>query len=450
MAGIAQIAKTANHRVSGCDANVYPPMSTLLVDKGIDVKQGYDPGHIEKDIDQIIIGNALSRGNMLVEEVLDQGLDYQSGPAWLHNHILMKRQVIAVAGTHGKTTTSSMIAWILDYNDKKPGFLIGGKPGNFDSSARTGEGQHFVIEADEYDTAFFDKRSKFVHYSPNIAVLNNLEFDHADIFSDLGQIKTQFHHLVRIIPGNGHIVINADDENLAEVIAMGHWSHLHGVSTGDINAEWFARPITDDHSQFEVYQWGEKIHEVNWNLMGSHNMQNALAAIAAASLCGITVKSSAQALETFITTDRRLQLLYSSTSTHLYEDFAHHPTAIKYTLETLRQKYPHHLLIAVMEPRSNTMQSGCHNHTLGPALDSADIALIYQPTEQEWNTAHLSSKAELVSCQSKEQLLETINLRLTTNSVIICMSNGGFDGIPASLMKQFQTRRNSPDNSLSS
>lgn len=438
MAGIAQIAQSANHRISGCDANAYPPMSTLLKKKGIDVRSGYDERHIDPDVDQVIIGNALSRGNVLVEAVLNNGLRFQSGPGWLHDQILVNRQVVAVAGTHGKTTTSSMVTWMLQVAGKSPGFLIGGKPGNFDNSAQIGTGEHFVIEADEYDTAFFDKRSKFVHYSPNIAILNNLEFDHADIFSNLDEIKTQFHHLIRLIPQNGHIVLNADDQNLKEVIAMGHWSHVHEISTQNKEAEWFATPLTRDGGSFELYHFGKKVHTVKWSGLGSHNMQNALAAIAGASLCGVPLESSVQALSTFISADRRLQHLFERDGIHLYEDFAHHPTAIKYTLDTLKAKYPNHLLIAAIEPRSNTMKSGCHNDKLGPALDSADIAFVYQPTEQGWNTTDIQSDATLISCQNKQELLEKVRLRLTANSVIICMSNGGFDGIPTALKDQLQ------------
>ena len=438
MAGIAQLAKASGHVVRGCDANVYPPMSTLLAENGIDIAPGYEPDHIDPEVDQVIIGNALSRGNPLVEHVLNAHLPFQSGPQWLHDQLLAKRQVIAVAGTHGKTSTSSMVAWILQANNQSPGFLIGGKPGNFEHSARIGNGQTFVIEADEYDTAFFDKRSKFVHYAPDIAVLNNLEFDHGDIFSHLDQIKTQFHHLVRIVPQKGHIIVNADDAHLRDVIDMGCWSNLHTFSTHDPNSHWYASLDAADGSVFSIYHQGVKKGVVDWACIGLHNVQNALAAISATALNGIDIEAGCRALGNFIPTARRLQSLYERDSIHLYEDFAHHPTAIRHTLSAIRTKYPGHQLIAVIEPRSNTMQSGCHNKALGPVLDEADMAIIYQSHDNPWRGSDIQTQTPIETYQSASEILKKIELSLTANSVIICMSNGSFDGIPRKIARRLE------------
>ena len=435
MAGIAQIAKALGHSVHGCDANIYPPMSDVLAAAGIEVKQGYVPDHIEPDTDIIIIGNALSRGNPLVEHVLDHKLRYQSGPAWLSDNVLLQRQVIAVAGTHGKTSTASMVAWILEQAGYKPGFLIGGKPGNFEASARLGSGAFFVIEADEYDTAFFDKRSKFVHYQPTIAVLNNLEFDHADIFDDIGQIKRQFHHLVRIIPSSGSIVVNKDDKNLADVLAMGSWSAISRFSTSDTEAEWGIERITADASHFKVLQRGQSMGHVIWPCIGDHNMANALAAIAACHQAGVGAEAACNALAQFKPSARRLQLLYQDDLVCLYEDFAHHPTAIAITLDALRKSHPDAKLIAIVEPRSNTMQMAHHSKAIGPALAVADHVILYLPKPVDWDANALQTVKYLSIINQPDKMIAEVSALVQGAAVIVAMSNGSFDGIPGNLKK---------------
>ena len=433
MAGVAQLARLNGHDVYGCDEQVYPPMSTLLKANKIRVFEGYDPAHLERRYDRIIIGNALSRGNPLVEAVLNHKAHYQSGPQWLHDNILLGKDVIAVAGTHGKSTTSSIIAWILHSAERLPGFLIGGKPGNFPCSAKTGDGDWFVIEADEYDTAFFDKRSKFVHYRPTIAVLNNLEFDHGDIFEHIGQIKKQFHHLLRIVPSRGFIVVNDDDRHLRETLDMGYWSNLARFSIRDADCPWFARPLKADCSSFEIFHHGANCGRVEWNLIGSCNMQNALAAVAACELAGVDTTECLSALQDFIAMERRLQLLFSHNRIYLYEDFAHHPTAIERMLEAIRAKHPGHYIITVLELRSNTMKNGQHGDRLGHSLNHSDETWLYRTGQLKWRPESLETRARLRSFNTKEELLTAINLRQNSKTVIICMSNGSFNGVPDSI-----------------
>ena len=443
MAGIAQLGKASGFNILGCDSNVYPPMSTLLENEGIEIFEGYQHelltrAGFEKDKDKIVIGNALSRGNPLIEFILDENLSYQSGPQWLHDNILMDRKVIAVAGTHGKTTTSSMINWIMHECAVKPGYLIGGKPGNFKNSAEIGESDWFVIEADEYDTAFFDKRSKFVHYNPHVVLLNNLEFDHADIFRDQEQINTQFHHLVRIVPQSGTIIANNDDTNIGDVLKIGCWSNVQGFSIKDKSSDWFATTLTQDNARFEVFNNGKFLGRVEWSCIGQHNMQNALAAIATTSLTGIDTEQACQALTSFKPTDRRLQLLYQDQDVILYEDFAHHPTAIKLTIDAIKSKYPDYKIVVVLEPRSNTMKSGVHGNLLGKSLDQADVAFLYHTQNLEWTPKHLVTTADLHVSSSKSELVENVGLSIGENSVIICMSNGSFDGIPGALKEHLE------------
>lgn len=382
----------------------------------------------------------------MVETILNDNWSFQSGSQWAHDNLLKHRKVIAVAGTHGKTTTSAMLAWILHQADAKPGFLIGGQPGNFSESAEYGEGKWFVIEADEYDTAFFDKRSKFVHYNPTTAILNNLEFDHADIFENLEQIKTQFHHLVRIVPANGFLVVNEDDENLKDVLAMGYWSNVIRFSTQEKNCEWSAEKITADYSSFKILNNGKLIGEVTWPLIGLHNMQNALAAVAAASTAGIDLNSAINSFGSFVPTARRLQMLFSKNNVHLYEDFAHHPTAISLTIDALKQKHPQHKIIAVVEPRSNTMKSGAHREKLGSSFNGAEKTLIYQTGELDWVPQELKSLSNIQVYDNKEELISTLDLRnaenngmICQNTVIVCMSNGSFDGIPQTIFEMLNT-----------
>ena len=440
MAGIAQLAKSSGHSVLGCDTNVYPPMSTLLENERIPVFEGYDPAVLKDNYDQVVIGNALSRGNPLIEAVLDQNCHYQSGPQWLYDNLLRYRSVIAVAGTHGKTTTSSIVAWIMQACGKSPGFLIGGKPGNFSNSAELGESEWFIIEADEYDTAFFDKRSKFVHYNPDTVILNNLEFDHADIFDNLDQIKKQFHHLIRIIPSTGSIIVNEDDPNITDVLDMGCWSRVIPFSVNNQECFWFASRVKQDYSSFEVFQNQQPAGVVEWSCVGHHNMLNALAAIVAANNAGIGVKQACEALSEFKATDRRLQLLYDQDELYLYEDFAHHPTAIAVTIDALKQKHGNHKILAVVEPRSNTMKRGCHGDLLGESFNGADFTIVYQPGELGWKPETLRTSTRLKVCKNKDDVIHELDLMITENSVIICMSNGDFDGIPEAIREHLQTK----------
>lgn len=432
MAGIATLAKDAGISVSGSDAQVYPPMSTLLESLNIDITEGYDQTQVLQD-KQIVVGNAMSRGNASVEYMLDNKLPYTSGPQWLHENVLRDKTVIAVAGTHGKTTVSSLLAWILQACDQAPGFLIGGKPGNFDHSARLGKGELFVVEADEYDTAFFDKRSKFVHYHPKIAILNNLEFDHADIFDDIEAIKTQFHHLVRTIPQNGMIIVNADEPYLADVISAGCWTPCEYFSTINNKADWFARAINATASEFEVTYKNTSVC-VSWQGLGEHNMANALSAIAAATHAGVELNKACQALSSFIFPNKRLQQHKTTSGYILFEDFAHHPTAIAKTVSSLRNAYPDKRLIALLELRSNTMQMGIHKATLSPALAQADIAcLVTHSSAGSLDVYH--DHPDLRQFDESSVCLDEVKALLTADDMVIVMSNSNFDGMIESLIR---------------
>ncbi len=437
MAGIAQIAKQLGYQVSGCDDNVYPPMSACLANSGIQIKQGYNPDHLEADTDLVIIGNVLSRGNLLIESILAKGLAYTSGPEWLHDHVLAKRKVIAIAGTHGKTTTASMVAWILFKAGLKPGYLIGGQPGNFTQTAELGASEWFVIEADEYDSAFFDKRSKFLHYHPQVAVLNNLEFDHGDIFDSIQDIKKQFHHLLRIVPSNGVVIANQDDPDILDVLDMGCWSPTKFISLLDHRADWFAETQTQDHSQFEVYNRQQKAGSVDWQCIGMHNMQNAISAIAASQAAGIEPNQSAASLGGFAPARRRLECILKTDSVYLYEDFAHHPTAIQATLEALKSKHAKSRMMAVIDPGSNTMSQGMHGNSLGQALNLADLSIFYLSQELAWDPNELDTKTAIHICRSREQVFEVLQLNLADNSVIICMGNRSFENLPIWLGEKF-------------
>lgn len=434
MAGVAALAKQAGIPVSGSDAKIYPPMSTLLEEMGIEIDEGYDNTSALMD-KSIVIGNALSRGNPAVEYALDHKLPYTSGPQWLHENVLGEKTVLAVAGTHGKTTTASILAWILHSTGKgqTPGYLIGGKPGNFERSASMGTSDLFVVEADEYDTAFFDKRSKFVHYHPQIAILNNLEYDHADIFADLDAIKTQFHHLVRTIPQNGKLIVNADEANLHDVINMGCWTPIEYFSTESEQAHWFARETEPGCQAFEVLHAG-KIVNVNWPGMGKHNMRNALAAVVAACQTGTSLEAACSALQTFKFPTKRLQKHPSQKGFILFEDFAHHPTAIECTLDTLRKAYPGQRLVALLELRSNTMQMGVHAQTLSPALKQADIACVVNPADtgaalQGLEHPGLKQFSDTASCR------DYIVPQLLNTDIVVVMSNGDFDGLVNTLSR---------------
>src|SRR5581483_7712209 len=369
MGGIAVIAKQAGHTVTGCDANVYPPMSTQLESQGVRLIEGWDPKQVELKPDLFVIGNVVSRGNALIEEILDRGLPYVSGPQWLAESVLRDKWVLAVAGTHGKTTTASMLAWILEHAGRGPGFLVGGVPLDFGVSARLTGSDLFVIEADEYDTAFFDKRSKFVHYRPRTAVLNNLEFDHADIFPDLAAIETQFHHLVRTVPGNGLILANGREQSMQRVIDRGCWTPIEWLGRAD---GWTAAEPAAD-GEFEVFFAGKPQGRVRWELLGGHNRMNALAALAAARHAGVPVSGGIQALAQFRSVRRRMELRGTANGVTVYDDFAHHPTAIESTIAGLRHKAGSGRILAVLEPRSNTMKMGVMKDALAASLREADL-----------------------------------------------------------------------------
>lgn len=369
MAGIAQLAKQMGHEVTGCDENVYPPMSTQLESQGIVLQQGYQASHLHNKPDLVVVGNVISRGNLAMEHVLNENMPYVSGPQFLAEYILKDRWVLAVAGTHGKTTTSSMLAWLLEYAGKKPGFLIGGVPQNFTESARLGDAPFFVIEADEYDAAFFDKRSKFVHYHPHTCILNNLEFDHADIFDSLADIEKQFHHLIRTIPGNGCVVLNAKEAHLTRVLAQGCWTPIEKFND---SAAWHAKLIKPDASEFDVFYSDQLQGRVQWSLLGEHNMQNALAAIVAAHHAGVDAAVSIKALAEFKNVRRRLETRGVVNGVTVYDDFAHHPTAIETTIAGLRAKVGEARILAVVELGSYTMRTGVHAERVAKAMSAAD------------------------------------------------------------------------------
>ncbi len=434
MGGLALIARQLGYQVSGSDQNVYPPMSTQLEQQGIHLMQGYQKQNLDPKPDLVIIGNAMSRGNPEVEAVLNQNLKYISGPQWLSEHVLQDKWVLAVAGTHGKTTTSSMLAWVLEHQGFKPGFLIGGVPLNFGISARLGESDFFVIEADEYDTAFFDKRSKFVHYRPRTAVLNNLEFDHADIFPDLDAIKRQFHHLVRTIPEQGLIIAPDHNHNIEDVLDMGCWTPVEKTSINS-NAQWNARLIKSDGSQFDIIHNNQNQGMVHWSLTGDHNVFNALSAIAAARHIGITPGDAINALESYKNVKRRMEVIGKIGGITLYDDFAHHPTAIKMTLEGLRNQVDQEPIIAIIEPRSNTMRMGIHTETLAKSLATADLAIIYQPENLDWDLSALLKYGDNIEIGSSVDLIvEKLKSLAPKGGHFVLMSNGSFGGIYQKLL----------------
>ncbi|MDX9989355.1 UDP-N-acetylmuramate:L-alanyl-gamma-D-glutamyl-meso-diaminopimelate ligase [Thiothrix unzii] len=432
MGGIALLARAQGHEVTGADSNVYPPMSTMLVEQGVAIMPGYLPQDLPADADAIVVGNVMKRGLDVVEHMLDHNLPYTSGPQWLGEQILRERWVLAVAGTHGKTTTASMLAWILEYAGLQPGFLIGGVPENFGVSARLGGSPFFVVEADEYDTAFFDKRSKFVHYHPRTVILNNLEYDHADIFPDVQAIKTQFHHLMRTVPSSGLAVVNGGDEHLKETLAMGCWTSVETFADGD----WRAHYLQADGSEFQVFFKEQAQGVVRWELLGEHNVNNALAAIAAARHAGVPVAHAVEALAAFKGVKRRMQLRGVVRDVAVYDDFAHHPTAITTTLAGLRAKVGAARIIALLEPRSNTMRMGTHKAQLAAALQAADVVLLYQPQGLGWDladvVAQIGDKAQLV--QDIDALAAQVAQLAGAGDHILVMSNGGFGGIHDKLL----------------
>ncbi len=464
MGGVAALARELGVQVEGSDQAIYPPMSTQLETLGIALAQGYAPGNIGADCDQVVIGNALSRGNAAVEAVLDAGRHYTSGAQWLAEQVLPGRDTLAVAGTHGKTTTTTILAWLLEAAGRSPGFLIGGVAEDFGVSARLGgavaepssgasrhvlargEGSEaaapsdrplFVVEADEYDTAFFDKRSKFVHYRPKVAILNNLEYDHADIFPDVAAIQRQFHHLVRTVPGNGRLIVNGEDARLAEVLAMGCWTPVERFGF-DPALEWSARLLAADGSRFAVSHRGALAGEVEWPLLGRHNVLNALAALAAAHAVGVAPAQVIPALQRFHSVKRRLEVLGQVRGVTVYDDFAHHPTAIRTTLEGLRAKVGGDRIVVAMEPRSNSMRLGAHADALAPSLDAADAVVFLHRPELAWDATRVLSevRGEARVAGDVETLLATLAGLARAGDHVVFMSNGGFDGAPHRFLGQ--------------
>lgn len=436
MSGLAILAKQAGHDVSGSDDQMYPPMSDQLAHQGIALQKGYHPSHIDPDVDCVIVGNIIKRGNPAIEWVLNQQIPYLSGPEWLAKNVLNQRWVLGVAGTHGKTTTTSILTWLLESAGFKPGFMIGGIPENFNVSARLGNAPYFVIEADEYDSAFFDKRSKFIHYHPKTLILNNLEYDHADIFPNLDAIKQQFRFLIRTIPGNGQIIYNGEDAHLGQVIQSGCWTKT--ISFGNkVDSAWQANIINPDGTYFEVKHAGKLIGEVKWSLVGVHNVYNALAALAAADQVNVPVDIAINALQTFKNVKRRLEVKAIVNDIVVYDDFAHHPTAIATTLAGLRAKIGKAArMIAVLEFGSYTMRNGVHKENLSIALKNADMVFC-KSTESDWGLEQVLNtfSQPTVACPDVDSLIKQLVPTLRAGDHIIVMSNTAFGGIHHKLIQ---------------
>ena len=437
MGGLALLARELGMTVSGSDANVYPPMSHQLAAAGIDVMEGYEPSHLDPVPDLVVMGNAMTRGNPAVEYVLNKGLPYVSGPQWLAENVLRGRWVLGVSGTHGKTTTSSLLAWILEHAGMSPGFLIGGVPDNFGETARLGNTPFFVIEADEYDTAFFDKRSKFVHYQPRTLVINNLEFDHADIFDDLSAIQRQFHHLVRTVPSEG-LIVSPQEKAIDQVFEMGCWTPRQTLGNDN---DWQTKLINKDGSEFEV-RFEEQTATVRWNMLGQHNVSNALAAIAAARHVGVTLEHAAKALSEFAGVKRRLELRGEVNNVRVYDDFAHHPTAIATTIAGLRARIGNRKLVAVLEPRSNTMKMGVHQDALAQSLIQADRVLLFQDAELKWSLKQVSETLgdHVTVHDSVDAIVTALQKEAAQGDEILVMSNGGFGGIHQKILEALAAR----------
>jgi UDP-N-acetylmuramate: L-alanyl-gamma-D-glutamyl-meso-diaminopimelate ligase len=436
MGGVAALARELGHAVEGSDQNIYPPMSTQLEQLGIALKHGYSPGNISGDCDAVVIGNALSRGNDAVEHVLDAGLNYTSGAQWLSEQVLPGRDVLAVAGTHGKTTTTTILAYLLERAGRAPGFLIGGVAEDFGVSARIGGGREFVVEADEYDTAFFDKRSKFVHYRPLVAILNNLEFDHADIFPDVAAIQRQFHHLVRTVPRRGRLIVNGHDARLREVLDMGCWTPVErfGLLDDGMDAgfEWCARKLREDGSAFAVVHEGRELGVVEWPMLGDHNVLNGLAALAACHAVGVDVASVIPSLATFGSVKRRMEVIGQHAGITVYDDFAHHPTAIRTTLAGLRANVGDARIVVAMEPRSNSMRLGAHAEALAPSLEIADAVVFLARPELPWDADKVITgiRGDACAVADADALIARLHGLARDGDHVVFMSNGGFDGAP--------------------
>jgi UDP-N-acetylmuramate: L-alanyl-gamma-D-glutamyl-meso-diaminopimelate ligase len=442
MGGVAAIAQAAGFRVTGSDLNVYPPMSTQLAALGIDFIQGYGADQLDPRPDVVVVGNALSRGSPVIEAMLDRGMPYTSGPQWLAEQVLRGRHVLAVAGTHGKTTTASMLAWILERAGLVPGFLIGGVPGNFPGSARLGQGPCFVIEADEYDTAFFDKRAKFVHYRPRTVILNNLEYDHADIYDDIASIRRQFNQLLRTVPAAGRLIVNGDDAELATTLTLGCWTPRETFGSAH-GSDWSAHIAPGSaNGRFEVRLRQQAVAEVEWPLLGAHNVMNALAAIAAANHAGVAPADAALALNEFRGVKRRMEVRGVVGQVTVYDDFAHHPTAIATTLAGLRERVGDSRILAVLEPRSNTMKLGVHRDELAPALAPADLTWFLNPPGLGWDlaaaVASMGKRARLAA--DVDALAKDVAAESRAGDHVLIMSNGGFGGLHEKLLAELRAR----------
>ena len=443
MGGVAALAKAAGHQVSGSDAQAYPPMSTQLSRLGIIIHEGYDADQLDPLPDCVVIGNALSRGNAAVEAVLDRGIPYTSGPQWLSEHVLRDRHVLAVAGTHGKTTTACMLAWILEQAGHSPGFLIGGVPADFDETARYGASKYFVVEADEYDTAFFDKRAKFVHYRPQTLVLGNLEFDHADIYKDLDAILWQFHQLLRTIPKSGRIISNSSDDNLKTLLELGCWSSTESFGIGDGDEDWTAQFLDAGGRRIAASERGGASAEGSWQLSGSHNLENALAAIAAAKSAGVSLQQAIEAVSRFKGVKRRLERTATVSDVAIYDDFAHHPTAIRRTIAGLKKRFPGQRIVIALEPRSNTMKLGVHNDTLAASLKDANLICMYRPSDLAKNfddcLAPLGDRLHLHS--DYDELVADLAAEVQPGDQVVFMSNGEFGSARQNLTDALQNRK---------
>jgi UDP-N-acetylmuramate: L-alanyl-gamma-D-glutamyl-meso-diaminopimelate ligase len=444
MGGVAALARAAGHDVTGCDRNVYPPMSTQLKALGIDIHEGVDAGQLDINPDCVVVGNVMSRGVEVVEAMLDRGMPYKSGPDWLAENVLRDRHVMAVAGTHGKTTTASMLAWILEDCGHAPGFLIGGIPANFGMSARFGESEYFVVEADEYDTAFFDKRAKFVHYRPRTLILNNLEYDHADIYKDMEAILWQFHQLLRTIPGSGRIVMNGADEHLRQLIDQGCWTPIETFSTAD-DTDWTAR--FGDKVERHIGMRGPRSQaaQARWRIGGIYNLENALAAVAAAASAGVSLERAVDSMSRFDGVKRRMERTATVADIAIYDDFAHHPTAVAKSIRSMRKRYPGHRVVVAMEPRSNTMKLGVHNDLLAESLQDADLVWMFRPADmpENFDSSLEDLGGKLRIFDDYDQLVNDMSRRVLGGDQIIFMSNGGFGSARQTLTALLQRTRGS-------
>ena len=444
MGGVAALARAAGHDVTGCDRNVYPPMSTQLRKLDIEIHEGVDAGQLDVDPDCVVVGNVMSRGVEVVETMLDRGMPYKSGPQWLAENVLQNRHVLAVAGTHGKTTTAGMLAWILEDAGHAPGFLIGGIPTNFDTSARFGDSEYFVVEADEYDTAFVDKRAKFVPYRPRTLILTNLEYDHAEIYADLDALKWQFHQLLRTVPGAGRIVMNGADENLKQLIEQGCWTPVETFSTAD-DTDWTGRFGDKLERHVGVRGPGDRAADARWSIGGTHNLENATAAVAAAASAGVSVEQAVDALSRFEGVKRRMERTATVADIAIYDDFAHHPTAIAKSIHSMRRRYPGHRVVVAVDPRSNTMKLGVHNDTLAGALSDADLVWMYRPEELgedfEASLGELGTRLRVFN--DYDRLANDMSTRVLAGDQVVFMSNGGFGSARQTLTALLQRTRGS-------